>query len=354
MRGLAIVFTIAAACGDHHAAPDAAPDARAVVDAQGAPDATADSGHFSQGMRVVDACKTLGIGTEVCDYTFLYSPSMCANQGCKRLVIYFSGGQETCPSVSDSASYLVFYENQGYVAVCARAFTSASGSGQFPRHLEAPRFDALVTAITSDPDIRAGWSGEYLLFSGVSHGASGPVVAMADTTDDDAAAWKGSAYTGACFLDGTYDAGGLIDFTYTNQCTDSAAVVPYSRAYGRYCTFTGNGDTPGTWPLPATCATADVTADTITTAPVSAFAIKDWKLVECGSAQPACSGPIGQQDVLPASSVTALCSHLAASSDHTCTPQSYPTTGHVFCGIDQTTISTCYAWFESELTSHGF
>ena len=74
--------------------------------------------------------------------------------------------------------------------------------------------------------MRAGWSGEYLLFSGVSHGASGPVVTMATSTDDDQPAWQGTVYTAACFNDGTYDAAALLAFGFANQCRDATAVVP--------------------------------------------------------------------------------------------------------------------------------
>ena len=148
------------------------------------------------GIRTIDDCSALGVGSEACSYTYVWDPSRCTGRACKRLVIYFSGGQETCPDVTNPNSYLAHYTAQSYVAVCARAFETSTGSAQFPRHLEAPRFDALVGTITSDPDVLAGWSGEYLLFSGVSHGASGPVVTMATQAFDDQPSWKGSAYTG--------------------------------------------------------------------------------------------------------------------------------------------------------------
>src|SRR5204863_144791 len=83
-------------------------------------------------------------------------------------------------------------------AACAMAFQTSDGSAQFPRNKEAARFDKLVKAITSDAGVLSGWNGDDLLFSGVSHGASGPVVTMATSNDDDQPAWKGARYTAAC------------------------------------------------------------------------------------------------------------------------------------------------------------
>lgn len=265
-------------------------------------------------------------------------------------VIYFSGGQETCPDATTSSSYLVHYTAQGYVAVCARAFETSTGSAQFPRHREAPRFDTLVRTITADPDVLAGWSGEYLLFSGVSHGASGPVVTMATQAFDDQPGWKGSAYTGGCFFDGTYDVAGLLDFGFTNQCKQASSVVPYERTYSRYCAWpaTANGNLPATWPQPSSCATPDTAADTLTTVSVGDLAIRDWKLVECGSALSPCA-----QDVLPAASIQALCDRIAAAPGYTCDYASFRTSSHIACGIDASTIGSCSSWFEAELAGHG-
>src|SRR5205823_6305777 len=98
------------------------------------------------------------------------------------------------------------------------AFQASTASGQFPRHTEATRFDALVQSITSNPNVMAAWSGDYLLFSGVSHGASGPVIAMASQDFDAKPSWNGAKYTGSCFLDGAYDVAALLDFHFDNQC----------------------------------------------------------------------------------------------------------------------------------------
>jgi hypothetical protein len=353
MRWLTCLL-IMAACGGKSASDVIDGPPAPTIDAAVVPPIDAQT-IFERGTRGVAACKSLGIGIDECSYTFAWAPVLCSGKACKRLVIYFAGGQETCPAPDDANSYLGHYVTRGYVAVCARAFTSASGSAQFPRNREAPRFDALVKAITSDPDILAGWSGEYLLFSGVSHGASGPVIAMARTAADDDPHWKGTKYTGACFLDGTYDAAALLDFTYTNQCKDSDAIVSYARTYGRYCSFgAADGNQPATWPAPGACGNSvEIAADSITAAPATALAIKDWKLIECGSAHVACSGPTVAQDVLPASSITALCGTIAGTAGYTCEPGSFPDTGHLFCGIDSATIGACSTWFEAQLSNHA-
>jgi hypothetical protein len=332
VRSFLPLIAAALGCGQTGAAQDAAP-------AQG-----------GAGVRTVD-CSALGTGGEACSYTFAFDPTTCANRGCKRLVIYFSGGQESCPDPGRGNSYLAYYRERGYVAVCAMAFQTSTGSGQFPRHKEAARFDALVRGIAADPAIQGAWSGEHLLLSGVSHGGSGPVVAMATTAFDDQPSWRGSKYTGACFYDGTYDVPGLLQFHASNQCRTIGSVVPYERTYSRYCAWPARagGNLPATWPAPATCANADTMADTVASASVDAFAIHDWKLVECGSALDPCL-----QDVLPAPAIAALCARIAATPGYSCAPESFPNIGHIACGIEASSIGSCHAWFDQQLVKRGF
>jgi hypothetical protein len=311
--------------------------------------------HASSGVRTIAACADLGVGTEACEYTFVYDAARCLGARCSRLVIYFSGGQESCPDAASTTSYLGYYRDQGYVAVCARDFESSTASDEFPRHRESPRVDLLVKTITSDPDVRAAWSGDALLFSGVSHGASGPVVTMATSTDDDQPSWKGRAYTGACFYDGTYDAPGLLALDYTNECLELTSVVSYERVYSRYCAWppSARGSLPRTWPAPDTCPSPDLALDTVNAASVPSLAIHDWKLVECGSALPLCSGPLTGQDALPAAPIKALCDGIASSAGYTCAFGSFPQTSHIACGTDPATIGVCHDWFEGELAARG-
>ena len=127
-------------------------------------------------------------------------------------------------------------------------------------------------------------------------------------------------------------------------------MVPYERTYSRYCAWpaTANGNLPATWPQPSSGATPDTAADTLTTVSVGDLAIRDWKLVECGSALSPCA-----QDVLPAASIQALCDRIAAAPGYTCDYASFPTSSHIACGIDASTIGSCSSWFEAELAGHG-
>jgi hypothetical protein len=358
---LALVLAATGCGAPGPAASDAdAHDAASSVDATDASVAPGDGGvPRTSGVVVLDACTTLGTGSEACGYSFVWSPAACSSGRCRRLMIYFSGGQESCPAVSPAAGFLAHFADAGYVAVCARDFDTPTGSATYPRHLEATRLDALVHAITTDPDVSAAWTGEDLLLSGVSHGASGPMIAIAHAGAERAAAWRGSRYTGACFFDGTYDAPGLLQFDHDQAC-DSHAIVSYQRAWSRYCAWPAGADpdVPASWPVPATCSTADTAADTLTLADVTALPIHDFQLIECGSMLTERCGdvrtPLRAADVLPASSITQLCTHIAASPGYTCTLGSHPLTGHVQCGSDAESLDDCNAWFGAQLASHGF
>ena len=161
----------------------------------------------SFGQNTVSECTSPqsnnGTGTEPCLWTYQLDPQKCANRGCSKLVIYFAGGQMTCP-VQGSTSYLAMFANDGYVAVCAMLFTTtdSAGSAGYPYSQESARVNLLVQNITSNPIIKAAWDGTKLLFSGVSHGSTATVIAMANTGYDATPSWQGSKFTGACFYDG--------------------------------------------------------------------------------------------------------------------------------------------------------
>jgi hypothetical protein len=89
--------------------------------------------------------------------------------------------------------------------------------------------------------------------------------------------------------------------------------------------------------------------DTIVNADVTRLAIRDWRLAEGGSALDPCT-----RDVLPAPPIQTLCSHIAAAAGYSCAFDSFPDTGHIACGIDATTIGGCDAWFQGQLSAHGF
>jgi hypothetical protein len=250
----------------------------------------------------------------------------------------------SCPDPDDESKYLRNYAKRGYVAACAMAFESSEGSGSFPSHRAASRVNSLVKAIVSDPNIAAAWSGEHLLFTGVSNGATTPVVAMAREEFDKESWWNGSQNTAACFYDGVAHVADLFAFLRENNCAKRNSVLSYQRAYSRYCDWTG-GTLPSSWPRPSSCDNADTQADTITSTDPSAFAIKTWKLIECGSATAACL-----RDVIPKAPIETLCSKIDSGASHTCEFESFPDVGHVACaGSNHETINACADWFESKI-----
>jgi hypothetical protein len=296
--------------------------------------------------RVVPDCARLGSGAEACGYSLQLQPQLCAGGRCRKLVIYFAGGQMTCPSPGQSGSYLAQYASRGYVAACARIYETAEGSGNQAYFREGPRVDLLVESIVSDPVVRAAWSGEYLLFSGVSHGASAPVVAMAREPFAAKPSWHGTRYTGACFLDGTYNPAAQLQFAYANTCRAGTSVLSYQRVYERYCQWPRGAfpNFPGTWPGPQSCQALDAAVDSLASVSGDQFAIRDWKLVECGSALPACA-----QDVIPAIPIASLCGRIAGAAGHSCQFASFPQISHIQCGADPAPNSACMSWFESRL-----
>lgn len=290
-------------------------------------------------VREVPACASAGVGAEACDYSVSVWPGACAGGACDRLVVHFSGGQESCPDPAKDTSFLAHYVTHGYVLVCARDFLTSAGSGDFPRHREGARLDVLMGAIRADPDVTQWWTGRDLLISGVSHGASGPALRLAAAPSGD---WQGSRTTGACFYDGTYDPAGLLALEYAEHCTPLTSVLSYPRSYQRYCEWPDGAkpNLPATWPLPESCSGDDLEADTLVAG--SALTVRDWKLIECGSALGTCAG-----DVLPAPPIEALCGAIASTPDHRCEYGSYPTTSHVTCGVTGDSKDACRGWFDA-------
>ena len=96
--------------------------------------------------------------------------------------------------------------------------------------------------------------------------------------------------------------------------------MPARRWLTRYC-----GPT-------ATAANCELTtepkalADTITMVPPISYAIRDFRISECGSALPVCTG-----DILPAPPIAATCARIEAGPLHTCTYVTLPTESHLAC-----------------------
>ncbi len=289
----------------------------------------------SQGAHEVKACQGPAGVEQSCFWTHRYDPDKCKN-GCSKLVIYYAGGVMNCPDPADETSYLGKYSGFGYVAVCARLFQDPAGAAKLPYTLEAERVDMLLQDITSNPIIQSAWTGQHLLVTGASHGATAPVTAMFRTALDEKPYWKGDKLTAACFLDGTYDISETLQFLHKNECK---APVSYERIYSRYCQWTGGAE-PDSWPLPNTCTAPEVDLDTVVNADPSELSIKHWKLVECGSEMAPCT-----DDVFPKAPIETLCSNIDGSQDKSCEYKSYKNSSHATCGITLTNYGVCRQWF---------
>lgn len=295
-----------------------------------------------EGQSTVDACMGMNDIDEACYWRYQYDTTKCSpEKPCSKLVIFFSGGEMNCDDSyqNPSAGYsrvLNGYTSDGYVGVCAGAFLSGTVDATIPLNKEADRINALITDIRHSSVIQSIWDGKDLLFAGISNGASGPVDAMANTTLDDQPTWKGSDTTAACFHDGVYDIPAADRFLMTGSPALLCRGMRNRVICGRY-TNTATGC------VPVDSTNPEVALDTITQTDPAAFAIKHWKLVECGSALPACAV---QGDWVPAAPIQELCSNISADPGHTCTFGSQPNDSHIACMSTADGIANCRDWFD--------
>jgi hypothetical protein len=288
------------------------------------------------GTIVLDACLGEAGVDERC--TLVTDATACTSGPCDRLVVVFSGGEMGCLTGDGYRNVLEGYASRGYAAVCINYFDTPTGSGTAPYIDEATRLDIAVREATTGAWARAHWTGRDLLLEGISHGATAPVILMARTRLDDQPHWRGSHFTAGCFFDGSYDQVATADLLRTGARGGTACTVPvsYTRGLERYC---GPGATGETCDL---AADAKAQLDTVTEALPATFAVEDFKMFECGSARPACSG-----DIIPGAPIQRLCARLDQSPTHTCDFVSLPDDGHLTChgnAFDQ-----CRTWFEAIL-----
>jgi hypothetical protein len=257
----------------------------------------------ASGKIVLNACIGQTGIAEKC--TLVTNASGCTSAKCSKLVVVFSGGEQGCDSGAGYGNVLTGYASKGYAAVCINYFDTATGSGNAPYVDEAARIDLAVKEATTGAWATAYWSGAHLLFEGISHGATAPVILMARTALEEQAHWKGSKYTAGCFFDGSYDQIATASLLKTGAAGGQPCTTPvsYTRGLERYC---GAGATDATCVLSTK---PKVAADTIVTALPATFAIKDFKMFECGSALSACTG-----DIIPGAPVEQLCAALNASA----------------------------------------
>ena len=300
----------------------------------------------SQGQTTLQSCSGMNGVSEPCYWRYEYNANACAGGACSKMVIFFSGGEMNCDDSYGNSNtvygkILDSYAQNGYVAVCAGTFITNKGGQSTPYSQEVSRVDALVKDIRASADIRNAWNGQQLLFSGVSHGATAPVIAMAQTTLDDQATWKGTKTTGACFLDGMYDPVTADTFLQAGTPRAQCDALHTSTACARYF------NTPNFCPA-VTRSNSVAAQDTIVNTNPSVFAISNWKLVECGSALSACGVPGNPTagDVLPAGPIQQLCANIQGTPQRSCTFGSLPDQSHQMCAGTPQGINECQGWFD--------
>ena len=296
----------------------------------------------------VEECNGLNSVNQDCYYRYRYDPERCGSDArCSKLVIFFSGGEMNCDdSYGDaSAGYsqiLKRYSEDGYVAVCAGLYIEGHENDEVrrvPRHSEKDRIHELISAIRESEAIQELWDGSRLLMSGVSNGATVPVVVMARHTIDDSAEWKGSQKTAACFYDGIYDV-----IEVDNQLKRYPISCQGVRNASICYRYTGDADCPVD-PDPGN---SDVILDSVTTVDPSEYAITDWKIIECGSNLPVpICGIIGDwdRDWITKGPMESLCHQIDGGTNHNCILDPLPDQGHLSCSSTDSGIDKCRLWF---------
>ncbi len=276
---------------------------------------------------IVTACEEV-TGNESCIWQ--YKVDSCL-QNCDKLLIFFSGGEMNC-NLDYAQNILTSYADDGYIATCVELFETADEAGRYPYVNEAERVDASIRDIMHHPIITSRWNGKDLLISGVSHGATAPVIAMAMTTYDEQ--WKGTDHTGACFYDGSYHVQQQLQFIDNNSCHEinqiDKPVLSYEHMMTRYCgsdILCDNFD--------------NISAnDTITEINATEYSISQWKLFSCGTgADLACS-----LDVMPSQPIEQVCSMLN-DQHHVCEYIDLPAPEYTHLNCAQDRITDCKIWF---------
>ena len=294
---------------------------------------TSTSPPAASGQIVIDSCSGLSGVNEKC--TLVTNASACTGAKCSHLVVIFSGGEMGCKNGPGYTSALQTYASNGYAAVCINYFDTATGSGDVPYIDEASRIDLAVKEATKGSWANAYWTGEYLLLQGISHGATAPVILMARTTLASAAHWRGSTFTAGCFFDGSYDQVATANLLATGALGGGPCLTPvsYTRGLERYC---GTGATGANCNLNTNTKAQE---DSISNVSVN-FAVKDFKMFECGSSMSACLG-----DIIPGAPVQSLCDNINSTPGYTCSFTALPTDGHLTCHANE--FDQCRTWFES-------
>jgi hypothetical protein len=306
------------------------------------------------------ACNGKGPGTEDCHLRLVVDPRQCSpSQPCSKLVIYWSGGEQSCVLGLYDA-LLEKYAADGFVAACAQPFTTSDEAGRYPYYQELERMSELIAHLRAQPEVQAGWDGTRLLISGVSHGASAPLMAVASKAALRAqpALWTGTKSTALILYDGISNPATLEEWAGA-QAVGSGCAAYHSRWVGRY----GDGS-----PLIHSCSnnacycgnpphSEEWAKDTVvlgSTVPKSPYSCTDvtpvgavlYRFVSCeGSAAAACAA-LG--DLIPSPQQKLAHDGIASCPGVSASYQVYPSCGHAECGSVLCGQADSMAWLKTQ------
>ncbi len=307
-------------------------------------------------------CLGQGPGSEDCHARVAIDAGRCSpKKRCDRLLVFWAGGEQGCASGLYNG-ILDHHAGEGFVAACAQPFASSGEAGRYPYHQELERMHALMIAIRALPEVAAIWDGSRLLISGVSHGGTAPLAAIAagSTLRTRAAVWTGSAGTAVVLYDGISSPAAL-DAWAAQQ---SSCELWHLRIVGRY----GDGS-----PLLHSCTNgachcanpphaADWLKDTVALSslaggPKSPYGCEAltpaagkvlYRFVSCGNALAACNMLTG--DLIPDEQQQAAHDGVMSCAGVEASYKSYPLCAHPACGTRLCGGDDTLAW----LATRGF
>jgi hypothetical protein len=318
----------------------------------------ADGGSYQLRSLVLPKCSGKGPGIEDCHARVIWHTSRCsAVAPCDRLVVYWSGGEQSC----DTGAYdplLKDYAAAGFVAACAQPYTTTDEAGAYPIYQEFDRMHELLVQLRALPDVQAAWDGSKLLISGVSHGATAPLVAIAAKAAlrKHAAVWTGSSKTAVVLYDGISNPATLEEWA----AQQLGCGLFHSRFVGRY----GDGK-----PLLHSCLNkacfcsapahaSDWAADTVVlgaTAPPSPYTCLDvtpqsgsvlYRFVSCSGAGVAACGLLG--DIIPDEQQTKAFDAIKGCAGVVASHQTYASCAHTQCGAKLCGLDDTLVWLKTQ------
>jgi hypothetical protein len=253
--------------------------------------------------------------------------------------VFWSGGEQSCKDGTYDP-YLYRYAAAGFVAACAQPFTNAAVN--YPNHQEFARMDRILQRIRAEA--APFWTGHKLLLTGVSHGATGPLAAIASNRAlrDHPGNWTGSTHTAVVLYDGHSNPATLEEWAGSQPgCENHHALLvgrygdgnPTLHSCGNGACFCSSPSHASDWakdttligatspPGPYQCLDFTPTSGTVL-----------YRFVSCGSGTIAGACDLQQGDVNPDDQQRLPYEALRDCGGVTGSYRSYPLCGHTACG----------------------